>query len=87
MGGDMMRAVISSEAVDVEGHQAVHLEIEFRDSPLVDPGSRLYACVVELQPKRMLTVLTFDPLGRPDDYDEDRRIVDLAVGTLQIADR
>jgi hypothetical protein len=34
-----------------------------------------------------LTVLTFDPLGRPDDYDEDRRIVDLAVGTLQIADR
>jgi hypothetical protein len=35
MGGVMMRAVISSEAVDVEGHQEVHLEIEFRDSPFV----------------------------------------------------
>jgi hypothetical protein len=78
--------VISSEAVDVEGHRAVHLEIEFRDSPLVDAGSRLYAYVVELQAKRTLTVLTFDPPGRPDDYNEHRRIVDQAVGTLQFAD-
>ena len=78
--------VISSEAVDVEGHQAVRLEIEFRDSPSVDAGSRLYAYVVELQPKRTLTILTFDPPGRPDDYDEHRRIVDQAVGTLQFAD-
>jgi hypothetical protein len=77
--------VISSEAVDVEGHRAVHLEIEFRDSPLVDAGSRLYAYVVELQAKRTLTVLTFDPPGR-DDYNEHRRIVDQAVGTLQFAD-
>jgi hypothetical protein len=78
--------VISSEVVDVEGHRAVHLEIEFRDSPLVDAGSRLYAYVVELQPKRTVSVLTFDPPGGPDGYNEDRRIVDLAVGTLQFAD-
>jgi hypothetical protein len=34
-----------------------------------------------------LTVLTFDAPGGPDDYSEDRRIVDQAVGTLQFADR
>jgi hypothetical protein len=78
--------VIWSEAVDVDGHRAVLLEIEFRDSPLVDAGSRLYAYVVELQPERTLTVLTFDPPARPDDYNEHRRIVDLAVGTLRFAD-
>lgn len=85
MTGEGIR-VISSEAVDVDGHRAVRLEIEFRDSPLVDAGSRLYAYVVELQPTRTLKVLTFDAPGRPDDYNEDRRIVDLAVGTLQFAD-
>lgn len=79
--------VISSEAFDVEGHRAVRLEIAFRDSPLVDRGSRLYAYLVELQPKRTLTVLTFDAPGGPDDYNAARRIVDQAVGTLQFADR
>ncbi len=78
--------VLSTETTSVAGHRAVRLEVEFTNSVLIAPGTVLYEYAIELMPDRTLVVLTVDQQGIPGTYQENRRVVDLAVSTLRFAD-
>ena len=76
---------VSQEELTVDGHPAVRLEYETLVDLIGEPGLH-YEYLIELDDDRTLQVHTTATRGVPGDYEEHKGVLDLAVGTLSVAD-
>lgn len=77
--------VITQQELVVDGHRAVRLEYETLIDVVAEPGLH-YEYLIELDADTSLVVHTTEVRGIEGDYEENRRVVDLAVGTLRFSE-
>jgi hypothetical protein len=75
--------VLARDEVLVDGRPAVRLELEYGAGPIVPAGTRVYEYVIDLGPEQTMIVLTADQDGIPGSYEDNRVVVDDAVGSLR----
>jgi hypothetical protein len=80
---EVARILVQEELV-VDGHRAVRVEYETLIDLIADTGLH-YEYVIELDPETTLIVHTTATRGVVGVYEENRRVVDLAVDTLRFA--
>jgi hypothetical protein len=73
--------ILTQEDLVVDGHRAVRLEYETLVDVIGEPGLH-YQYLIELDPETTLIVHTTATRGVEGVYEENRTVVDLAVGTL-----
>jgi hypothetical protein len=74
--------ILTQEELVVDGHRAVRIECETLIDPIGEPGLH-YEYLIELDPETTLIVHTTATRGVEGVYEENRTVVDLAVGTLR----
>ena len=74
--------ILTQEDLVVDGHRAVRLEYETLVDLVGEPGLH-YEYLIELDPETTLIVHTTATRGVEGVYEENRTVVDLAVGTLR----
>jgi hypothetical protein len=74
--------ILTQEDLVVDGHRAVRLEYETLVDLIGEPGLQ-YEYLIELDPETTLIFHTTATRGIEGVYEENRTVVDLAVGTLR----
>jgi hypothetical protein len=74
--------ILTQEDLVADGHRAVRLEYETLVDLIGEPGLH-YEYLIELDPETTLIVHTTATRGVEGVYEENRTVVDLAVGTLR----